>query len=115
MEYSSELELDVSQTDHIHQMALTVIQEITETFQQIQTVVMRRKAILIREVSIIENKLRRERNQRCEDVSTLVRARESLEEVLNTNKYKNLRNELLIRLDDSLEKENEQTTVDGVR
>ena len=115
MEFSSRLEIDVAESDLIHQMALTVIREINEIFQQIQTVVIRRKTLLIKEVSIIETKLRREKNQRCEDMSTLVRARESLEEVLNTNKYKNLKNELLIRLDDSLEKENEHSSMDGFR
>ena len=115
MEFSTGLEIDLSQSDHIHQMALTVIRDINETFNQIQTVVIRRKNFLLREVSVVEASLRREKDQRCENMSTLVRARESLEEALNTNKYKNLRNELLIRLDDSLEKENAQSVLDGFR
>ena len=104
-----EIGVDISQTDDIHQLALTVIREITETFQQIQAVVAKRKTLLLREVSLMETKLRREKCQRYEDVNTLVRARESLEETLNTNKYKDLRDDLLVRLDNSLEKENEQS------
>ena len=115
MAVESEVSVDMSQTDNLHQMALTVIREITDTFQQIQDVVAKRKSILLREVSLMETRLRREKCQRYEDVNTLVRARESLEETLNTNKYKNLRDDLLVRLDNSLEKENEQSKSDGFR
>ncbi|KAI6658170.1 hypothetical protein LOD99_11101 [Oopsacas minuta] len=107
--------LDMTQTDDIHQMALSVILEITDTFQQIQTVVAKRKALLLREVTLVETRLRRERSQRSEDMSILVRARDSLEETLNTNRYKELRDDLLVRLDNSLEKENEHSKVDGFR
>lgn len=115
MAVDSEVSVDMSQSDDIHQMVLTVIREITDTFQQIQAVVVKRKTLLLREVSLMETRLRREKCQRYEDVNTLVRARESLEETLNTNKYKDLRDDLLVRLDNSLEKESEQSKSDGFR
>ena len=108
MAFESEFNTEISESDSLHRLVLEVIADITATFKQIQTAASRRKNILIREVSIIEDKLRRQRMERREDVDTLVRARESLEEVLNSNKYKELKQDLLLRLDDSLERENDR-------